>query len=185
VKGVEVRHRGRKPARRRTATAPPSPSGLTQRERAFVIAYVEQGTGNASAAARVAGYANTKNLPRTAWELMQKPKIIAAIQAELSAGFDTAAPAALKTIRAMAQRPTRDGLRASLAILDRAGFMPVSYRKVSVEAKTPADTIRELAGVAQTLGKHPREIFGSVTDDERRLIETVLGPVFDVAEAVG
>ena len=123
MKHVKVGNRAdRKPKRRRVQSALAELAGLTQRERAFVIAYVEQGTSNATGATRVAGYANTKNLPRTAWELMQKPKIIAAIKAELGAGFDTAAPAALRTIRAMAQRQTRDGLRASLAILDRAGF---------------------------------------------------------------
>ena len=181
MKHVKVGNRaGRKPTRRRVQVVPPEFAGLTQRERAFVIAYVELGTGNATAAARAAWYANTKNLPRTAWELMQKPKIVAAIQAELGAGFDTAAPAALKTVRAMAQRQTRDGLRASLAILDRAGFPAVSPFKVNAQAKTRADTIRELADAARVLGKHPREVFGSVTDDERREIEAVLGPVFGV-----
>ena len=65
MKHVKVGHRaGRKPIRRRVQSALAEFTDLTQRERAFVIAYVELGTDNATAAARAACYARTFRGPR-------------------------------------------------------------------------------------------------------------------------
>lgn len=57
------------------------PKGLTGKERAFVTFYLGKAYFNATAAARLAGYSNPH---ANGWEILRRPHVSAAIEAELA-----------------------------------------------------------------------------------------------------
>lgn len=96
---------------------------LTQRERGFITALMA-GAPTPTAAARMAGYRDTKNLPRTAHELLRKPHIRAALAAEMRSRPGYLArevPRALATVVAATQsRSPSQRLQAARTLLDLA-----------------------------------------------------------------
>src|SRR5207249_2615978 len=106
---------------------PPEFAPLNDRQRRFAIEFVSQGSGNATSAARAAGYrdSGTGNINRRAWELLRHPLVAKAIRAEIEATLGEGAPAAAATLRRIAAEPGhRDAAKASIALLDRTGFAP-------------------------------------------------------------
>lgn len=137
-------------AARRYAPIPDSPelgaamSAISPQQRAFVLAYVEDGTRNASRAARVAGYGETSPTEEQAktaakvggWRLIHTAAILAAIKELAQARLDASAFQAANVLMEIAEDPThKDRLKAAEMIMNRAGMIVVQESKVVHEHK--------------------------------------------------
>ena len=104
-----------------TVNAVKSAKALTDKERAFVEAYVEF-DGNREQAITEAGY-NTAYPRQLAVELLRKPHIIQALLEETGLKLVSSAPKALATLqRLMDAKSDYVALEAARDVLDRSGF---------------------------------------------------------------
>lgn len=104
-----------------TVNAVKSTKDLTDKERAFVQAYVEF-DGNREQAINEAGY-NTVYPRQLAVELLRKPHIIQALLEETGLKLVSSAPKALATLqRLMDAKSDYVALEAARDVLDRSGF---------------------------------------------------------------
>lgn len=103
----------------------PCPPDLTQMQHEFAMAYVMAGDGNASAAARHAGY-SPASANKTGWLLSNNPAVLAHIRNLTSALLARSAPIAALTMQKLALNARSEMVRqhAAADILDRAGFRP-------------------------------------------------------------
>lgn len=137
--------------------------GLTPMQAAFVSAYMLNG-GNATAAARVAGYREGDGRPDArAGELMRKPHVLAAIRDEqtrlLGGELATIALGALRQVLTDdAARPS-DKVQAAKIVLDRAGFHPAQLADKPRDDKPLEEmSIPELEAMLEKLGAELRTI---------------------------
>jgi hypothetical protein len=164
----------------------PAMTALPVHLRAFVVAKVGMGhTGKESA--RAAGSrANDKGLEVIASKWSHQPDVQLAMAEELRKRFISAAPqmlSVLETVATSKGAKAADRVRASVAILDRAGFGAISEQKVSVEH---SGTVRHEAGVPTMkellarAGLDPKAL--GVRDDDAIDAEfTALDAVVDLA----
>lgn len=127
---------------------------LTEKQRSFVVAYTSEpgALGNASAAARAAGYSE-KTARVIGWQLLATPHVREAINEanrdQLSGRIATKAVALLERVIDDESVPMRDRVAAAKTVLDRGGFMPpsVTERARDVMSKKPLNelTREELA----------------------------------------
>lgn len=103
----------------------PCPDTLTEMQHRFCLAYVWAGTGNASAAARKAGYAPS-NARHTGSALLQRADIQAHIRALTAVSLGALAPIGVAVMRKLALHSRSDVVKqlAARDILDRTGFKP-------------------------------------------------------------
>jgi phage terminase small subunit len=149
--------------------ARPELRALTEKQRAFVVAYVEQGMKDGVTAARLAGYAGEDGkgkpggysvLKVKAAEKLRKPAVVAAIRALVGTRLAAASPAAVRAMEAIVS-DARHKDRAMVAkfLLEVEGFTPT--RRVEVEQSTYVHlTIDELRArrdelLARVLGREP------------------------------
>ena len=98
--------------------------GLTALESAFVRAYVEHGSGNATEAARSAGYAPSCTAAM-GYRLLRKTAVLDAIRNETAHAVGAIAPIALKAMTKLLTAKSQFVQQAAAAdLLDRAGFRP-------------------------------------------------------------
>lgn len=98
--------------------------GLTEKQQAFVKAYVETADGKLSV--ELAGYATSDNAAVIAAHNFAVPSVMAAIAHETRRKMAALAPIAVNVLRDIATDPTAPkGVRvdAAKALLDRAGFV--------------------------------------------------------------
>lgn len=95
---------------------------LTDKEKAFVQAYVANG-GNGRKAAREAGY-TAKYAHQEAWRLLKRPNVVDAILDETSRAFAEDVPAARAVLRDLMLKSTNDGVRfqSAKALLEHGGL---------------------------------------------------------------
>lgn len=89
---------------KRRASKKPAPvprDGLTGKQRMFVDAYLGEAKGNATEAARIAGYAHPNS---QAWEALKHP----AVQAQLQKRFDATAMSASEVISRLSEEAAAD-----------------------------------------------------------------------------
>lgn len=159
---------------------------LNEKQRAFVREYTEMGQqrGTRVEAARKAGYQGD-NLDVVTWDLMRKPKILAACRYMLEVRLMEKAPEMLNVAYTLAtddrvdfkgQPTTASGVRlqAANSLLDRAGLAPIarSEQKIEYEDKTQLGVIeynQRLAIALQSVKTLPPE--------ERKLLENKLKPI--------
>lgn len=120
-------------ARPRTALVPvaatedpiPCPAGLTEMQHAFCVNYVRSGTGNATQAARQAGYAQS-SAAGVGWSLLHRADCQAHIRNLTAVTLSSSAPIAALVMRKLALTAKSDFVRQTAAadILDRTGFRP-------------------------------------------------------------
>ena len=104
------------------AKLPVQADQLTEKQNAFIDAYVANG-GRGTQAAKDAGYAE-KSAHVEAHRLLKNPLILQEVYRRTVMELGAAAPQALKTVRELAQNAKSDYVRleASKDLLDRAGF---------------------------------------------------------------
>jgi hypothetical protein len=94
---------------------------LTPRQRRFVELYVR--TGNATQAARDAGYTKT-TAEDTSWAILRRPHVLEAVRVETQAGLDAGVAVGKRVLLDLADNAQSEAVRlqAGLALLDRGGL---------------------------------------------------------------
>lgn len=164
---------------------------LTEKQRAFVFEFSKLGAerGTRIEACKRAGYEGD-NLDVVAWDLMRKPKIVAAVKYMLEVRYAEKAPEMMDIAHSLAQGKLTGNedldfkgqpviapgvrLQAVERWLDRAGMAPVtkSEQKIEYEDKTQLGVIeynQRLAIALQSVKTLPPE--------ERKLLENKLKPI--------
>ncbi len=138
---------------------------LTSKQQAYVIAYTSEpgAVGNATAAARVAGYSE-KTARVIGFQLLYLPHIRDAIdqanREQLAGRIATKAVALLERAIDDESVPMRDRVAAAKTVLDRAGFLPPSL----------AERAREVLSV-NPLNEMTRDELAAFIAAERHAIE--------------
>lgn len=130
----------------------PAMDVLTDRQRAFVVAYCEHPNFSHHQLAKIAGYAATnENVLRVCGHnLMHNEKIIAAINEEASSRLRGAGILGVSVMIAIASNPAhKDQLKAATALADRTGFHAMSEHKVTVDDKRPQTKQEMIAAIVQ------------------------------------
>lgn len=122
----------------------------SDRQRAFVLCYLQQGDRNAAAAYRSAGYQCADEYAKQeAYRLLQDPKIQEAIQEQASRSLYALAPMALKVLGDIIENPQEKGgdrLKGALGVLDRAGLHAKTETVTTLQTDTETlELIRQLA----------------------------------------
>jgi phage terminase small subunit len=140
---------------------------LTDKQRAFVIQYLEYPVSSGASAVRRAGYstagASGAGSKVEARRLLQKPRVLAAIREELDARFKSDAVVARRALLDIVNdkaHPHR--LKAATALLDRGGFHSMHEQKISVEHRdmTAEGMIERITALAGELNLDPRKLLG-------------------------
>lgn len=108
---------------------PAVPDGLTPRMALFAETYVSEGTGNASEAARQAGYPES-DARQTGYRLLRHEAVRSYILHLTAQALAAVAPVALKTQLRLATMARSEFVQQQAAadLLDRAGFKPPDSR---------------------------------------------------------
>jgi hypothetical protein len=126
--------------------------GLTELQATFVREFVRNCPSNATEAARRAGYKQSR-ADRAAWEVLQNPKVKAAIRAEQENLHAESAPIAFGTLLELLAPDHNDSVRFQAAkdILDRCGYRPVE-KLVIEHTLSPEERQARIAELSQVLG---------------------------------
>lgn len=148
----------------------PAMNALNARQRAFVEHYLasctESAEGNATAAARAAGYADNggAEIRVTAHRLLYDHRILAAIREMGEQTMQAFLPTALAAVRAEASNPqSKDRVKAALAAAAIAGLSPLTRtenRTVVEHTVNTDDLIAKAKMLAEKLGVDPRRLIG-------------------------
>jgi len=146
----------------------PAMKPLAPRHRAFCVAYVTTANGNATQAAKDAGYTDndTGALKVTAYRLVHQPRILAGIRETVVARVASNLPVyvnALESVALNAQH--KDQTKALLALMNRGGLPDVTERNINVNVNvSSAEKVAEIRQMAEELGLDPNKLLGNVTD---------------------
>lgn len=130
----------------------PAMQALTDKQRAFVHAYLEYPSAAASALAARAGYSESSEnyLRWIGHRNMHNEGVIAAINEEASKRLRSAGLIAVSAVTKIAlNEQHKDHLKAALAIMDRTGHHALSEHKVTVDDKRPQSKKELVAAVIQ------------------------------------
>ena len=145
----------------------PAMKALTELQRAFCMEYAASPTGNASEAARRAGYSST-NMAGAAHNLIHNPKIQAGIKELVVGGFAAELPKVAETLKDIAFNPQhRDQVKAIGMVLQRGGLPEISERTLNVNVTiSNAEKIAEIRQLAEEMEMDAEKLLGNVTDAE-------------------
>lgn len=143
----------------------PAMKSLNERQRLFVVAMLEQGSANASAAARAAGYsaASDEYLRVQGHRLAHDERVMAAIQEEAQRRLNSGAGMAVVQLLQIAETSIdqRTKLKAIEMILNRAGLHARTEHKVTtIDGNSDASLLERGVALATKLGIDPRTLFG-------------------------
>lgn len=142
----------------------PKMTALPERQRAFVVALITQGTRDYTAAAQTAGYkADNRNaLKVSAHRLAHDEKILAAIKEETERRLQASIGMAAEVLLSIAEDPThKDRLKAATALLNRGGLHESIEHKITHDVSADAKTLlARFSVLAGTLGVDPVQIMG-------------------------
>lgn len=136
---------------------------LTDKQRRFVEIYIASGGQNAKQCAMQAGYSGV-DVAHTAWELLQKPKIIQAIIDGSKTEGGAALPQIMKTMLEIAVNPQHPHCaKVGLAMLGIYGISPInkSESRRVVEHNIPA--LERVKQLMQQLALSPGSTIVDVT----------------------
>lgn len=148
----------------------PAMLAINSMQRAFVIAYVTLTNGDATAAAREAGYTDNKNggLHVQAHRLTRRPDVLAAIREVVVARVAANLPVyvnALEKVATSAQH--KDQVKALGMLLSRGGLPDITQRDLNINITVNKDQqIAEIRQMAEEMGLDPAKLLGTVTDAE-------------------
>lgn len=139
----------------------PAMSALGERERAFVLAFVDVRNY------RVAG-AGVGMSGMEAWRLAQRADVGAAILEVARAEVKATSAAAVRLVREVIEDPkaeTKDRLKAAAMALDRGGLPAQTEHKVEVvHPMSREEKLRLLVDYAKQTGQDPRSLIGNLVD---------------------
>lgn len=146
----------------------PKMRALTDKQRAFVCAIAELGTGNYTQCARAAGYADNGGsmIHVTAHELAHDERIQEAMFEEAQRRLNVNGLIAVTTLQAIATNPAhKDQMKAAVAFLDRSGLHAKTEHTVKVkdESRTEEALIERATQLAAQLGYGPDELQRMIT----------------------
>jgi phage terminase small subunit len=139
---------------------------LTEPQRAFVLAYAQQGGENAAEAARRAGYGNTNaDQANIASKLLRSPRILAGLREVADHRLKSGAILAASVLVQIAQDPmNKNQYKAATDLLNRAGLVVESVSRMIVEDhRTPEEIERRIRDLAERLGVDPDKLIGQST----------------------
>ena len=143
----------------------PAMLALSSLQRRFVLAFIDDPTGSASAAARRAGYSDKAGGERvSAHYLLHNEKILTAINEEITKRFRAGAALGHKVLVEVASDPAHpQRLRAAEMLLNRGGFGIVTEQHVKVEHThvTSEEMTRRIEHLALRLGMDPAKVLGA------------------------
>jgi phage terminase small subunit len=140
----------------------PAMRALTEKQRRFVIVYLEQPLRTPTSAARAAGYSSAGSKV-DAYRQMRNERVLAAIREELDKRFRSDAVigrAVLMEIALDKAHPQR--LKAATALLDRGGFHSMSEQRISVTHTdmTHEGMVERIKELAAELGLDAAKLIG-------------------------
>ena len=145
---------------------------LNERQRAFVVAMLDRGGRDNTAAAREAGYGgeSTTGIKVTAFRLAHDPMIQDAIREEAEKRLKAGAIMAVNTLLDIADDATtekKDRLKAIEMIMNRTGLHATSEHKVNVTHSDPTrdEMVKRITLLAQKNGLDPSKLLGGPTTD--------------------
>ena len=126
------------------ARAPTNEYGLTDKQEAFIRAYVQNG-GNGTQAAKDAGYPD-KAAHTRAYENLRLPKILARMETLTRELMSDCAPACVRVLKELAVSSASDTVRqaAASSLLDRTGYKVPVLLEIN-DHRSQKDVDRELA----------------------------------------
>jgi hypothetical protein len=149
---------------------------LTEQQRRFVVAVLQQTVVNATQAAKDAGYSDVADGAKVrGHELMHNPKVLAALKEEMGKRIALGAIVGIYGLQAIAADPDhKDHLRACVALADRGGYSPIVHQEIKVEHtdRTGAALMDRIKELAQKHGLDPEKLLaGGSVSRETKLIE--------------
>lgn len=158
----------------------PAMQACTEGQQRFVIALLESGGRNRTAAAAMAGYEGDRNtLSRTAYRLAHDARIQAALREEGQKRLGSAAVLAASYLVELIENPDptiqpKDKLKAVEMVLNRVGMHAMSEHKVTVENITDDEgKIARIIEIAKKRGLDPRALLGDRMPAGPAVIEVV------------
>ena len=137
----------------------PAMLALTDKQRRFVLAYVEFPQATGTALAQMAGYKQKEGSriwAKTASKMLRDPGIIAAIHEVLSKTYRGRGAAIAQDVMLSIAKDSKHPkqLAAALALADRGGFAAAFEQKVTVEHRdqTSEAILDRIQGLAKRLG---------------------------------
>lgn len=161
-------------------------SAISPQQRAFVMAYVENATGNAAQAARAAGYgansptdeAAAQAAKMSGWRLIHDEKVLAAIRELAQSHMEAKAFHAANVLVEIAEDPThKDRLKAAELLMNRAGMLVVQEQRVVHEhrVESRSSILDKIAVIAQRNGLDLNAVMAATG----RKMEALPAPVTD------
>lgn len=149
----------------------PAMKKLTEKQRGFVMAMIEQGGVNYTRAAREAGYEGSESSnARIGFRLAHDPTIQEAIKEVGLKMLHAGAIVAVKTVVDIAgdvSAEKKDRLKAAELIMNRTGMHALTEHKVAVThtADTDDEMLKRMEQLAKVLNLDPSKLIGNVMID--------------------
>ncbi|MFI5091348.1 MAG: terminase small subunit [Terriglobales bacterium] len=139
-------------------------AALTPQQQRFVEAYVGGGTGPSAvdAAMRAAGYSTEANY---GYQLMKKPRVLAAIREEAAKHLLSGALLGAKVLSEIAMDSQhKDRLKAAKELLAHSGFISTTEQRITVEhvGSEARELVKELQVFAKATGLNAQQLLGSI-----------------------
>lgn len=154
----------------------PAMGELTDKQRAFVIALLENGGNKTRAAMEAYGYA-TDSARSAGYQISRNAKVIKALKEEADRRVRVEAVLAIQTMVDIMNDPThKDRFRAAVEIANRSGLQVIQQHEVIHHNADAPEMIRRIEVLAKNLGIDSRKLLGSagvVTDAEFTEVDNV------------
>lgn len=145
----------------------PKMQALTDRQRVFVLALVEDPLMSRAEAARVAGYSDSSEAAKvSAHRLMHDNRVIEALHEQAGKRlWSISLKAAHRVDQMLDSEDDKVALKAAVSVLDRVGFgaqqnININQTVRDESAKGLEDRIRRAAAALLKLGSNPGELLG-------------------------
>ena len=142
----------------------PAMKALTDMQRRFVIAMLDNGGRNATKCAAAAGYSQASRgaLTVKAHELSHNERVLAAMHEEAWKRMRSFGLMAVSNLAQIADDPTNpQQLKACLGILDRVGLHAVTEHKIVKEDRTDQAMVNRILVLSKALKIDPKELLGT------------------------
>lgn len=153
----------------------PGMARLSEQQRRFVVALLQQTIANPTQAARDAGYSDVADGAKVrAFDLMHNPKILAALKEEMGKRIALGAIVGIYGLQTIAtDTKHKDHLKACVALADRGGYSPIVQQEIRVEHtdRTGAALMDRIKELAAKHGLDPEKLLGGQVSREMPALE--------------
>lgn len=146
---------------------------ITPQQRAFVVAFVETGGRNATAAARAAGYApgNPEAQRVTAYRLTHDEKVLDAIREQANKQIQSSILIGTQALVEIAQEVShKDRLKAAVELVNRGGLLLATQHNVNVNVRddrNAGEMVARIEAMAKSLGLDAGALLGAAVGRPR------------------